>query len=38
MIKKLQRKFIFITISSLFIVLLIVVGAINALNIIQTEK
>lgn len=38
MIKKLQRKFIFITISSLFIVLLIVVGTINAINIIQTEN
>lgn len=37
MIKKLQRKFIFITMVSLLLVVLILLGAINGLNIYQME-
>ena len=37
MIKKLQRKFVMITMISLLAVLLLVVGGINGLNIYQTN-
>lgn len=37
MIKKLQRKFVLITMSSLFLVMVLLVGAINGINIVQTE-
>jgi signal transduction histidine kinase len=38
MIKKLQRKFIMITMGSLLIVMFILIGAINGINLYQTEE
>lgn len=38
MIKKLQRKFIMITMGSLLIVMFILIGAINGINLYQTQK
>lgn len=38
MIKKLQRKFIMIAMLSLFLVMLLLVGAINVINLIQTDN
>lgn len=38
MIKNLQRKFIMITMVSLFLVMLLLVGSINMINLIQTSR
>lgn len=38
MIKKLQRKFIAITMGSLLVVMLLMIGAINAISLFQMEK